>query len=719
MGEVFQELRRRNIFRVAVAYAALSWVILQVAGLIAPALGLPDWSFSLVLFILVIGFPLALIFSWAFELTPEGLKRTADIHPEHSVTPHTGRKLDFVIIGVLSAALLLLVIDRLFMPRPDEQGALPNGPGVITAGSWSSIAVMPFVNMSSDPDQEYFSDGISEELLNVLSKAEGLRVAARTSSFSFKGTNTAITEIGNLLNVETVLEGSVRKSGTKLRITAQLIDVATGYHIWSETYDREIRDIFAIQDEIARSIASAMSTHLTGLDETAEPKHQPDLEAYNYYLAGRRLIDQRTPESIGKAVGLLDQATTADPLFAAAYSSKAEALWFSNRYRGLPVAEAKSQVLELIDKALELDPDMAEAYAVRGLLYGSITLYLDTKEVEPRQDIIELERAISLNPNLAKAHHWLAVLYARSGRIGDTLREMELAYELDPLHPILMLDYAWNLMEAGRYQEARVILGKKDLIDTSRHQKSLTVLFQLELYFLQGNITEAYRLAAKLRELAPERHRLTNTRFIYLSLKEPGEPLYATSRYAKVWLYLIQGRSDEARSMFDVLEQKVSEDSYNLHLGCILALEGDFEAAVAAFEQVFWEREGAYRFTERAIWYALSLIETGRRQDADRVLDDIMKRVDRWKSDGAIWYLTALPESEVWLLHGDEDRALDVLEQTYDQGMRLRAWRNYPIFAPLREHPRFVALFDKIDEDIKAARIEVGLDKPSKLVEPN
>lgn len=709
MGEVFQELKRRNIFRVAVAYVMLSWVLLQAVGLIAPGIGLPDWTFPLVFLFLIIGFPVALIFAWAFELTTEGLKRTTEVHPENSLTSNTGRKLDFIIIGFLSVALLFFVVDRLFVPSVTRPPTTPDETAVDTAGSWSSIAVMPFVNMSSDADQEYFSDGISEELLNVLGKAKGLRVAARTSSFSFKDKDTTIPKIGSLLNVETVLEGSVRKSGTKLRITAQLIEVATGYHIWSETYNRETRDIFQIQDEIANSIVSAMSTHLPGLEETTEPKHQPTLEAYNYYLAGRQLLEQR--QSISKSITLFDQAIAADPLFASAYASKAEAVILSIPGSAVPNTEEEVQILSLADTALKLDPDLAEAYAARGLLHYAFANF--------DKAIVELERAISLNPNLAEAHMWLALNYTRSGRQKDALSQYALAYERDPLHRTILTNYAIKLSKFGRYEEAMAIIDRKDLIDISEQQRARTLAVRIEFALVQGNIAEAYRAFVKLGDLAPEGYGISArfSPFDYLSLKERGDTFDAMPKETMILLYVVLGRTGEARSVLQTVsgqERKERPGLYAKNLGSVLALEGHFVAAVEAFEQVPYSMLADISDVSPNVGYGWSLSQIGRQVEADQLLDDIMNQVvDQRKSQRVYWRTRALPEAEVHVLRGELEKAIDVLEEAYDLGMRMKVWRDYPLFALIKDHPRFVALFDKIDEDFRLARIEVGLAQPS------
>ena len=280
MGRLIQELKRRNVIRVAVAYAVSAWLLIQVSDTVFPMLKLPEWTATFVAVLLIIGFPIALIFAWAYELTPEGIKLEKHVVRDESISHLTGRKLDFAVIATLVVALGYFAFDKFVLdPSRDAELMQTTAEVVIEQATETgksgipdkSIAVLPFVNMSSDPEQEYFSDGISEELLNVLAKIPGLRVAARTSSFQFKGENRDIIDIGQQLNVALVLEGSVRKAGLQIRITAQLIDARNGFHLWSETYDRELENIFAVQDEISAAIVGALKEHL-GLQVEVVPR---------------------------------------------------------------------------------------------------------------------------------------------------------------------------------------------------------------------------------------------------------------------------------------------------------------------------------------------------------------------------------------------------------------------------------------------------------------
>ena len=288
---VIAELKRRNVFRVALLYLVAAWVILQVAQLLFDVLKLPDWTSRLVLGLLALGFPLALIFSWVYELTPEGLKREHEVERNASITAETARKLDLIVVGLLVIAIVVVAVER-FIPRTapipaatDAASGASSAEAPVQAAA-KSIAVLPFADMSAGKDQEYFADGLSEELLNLLAKIPDLRVAARTSAFKFKGEKIDVKEVAQKLNVAHILEGSVRKSGNKVRITAQLIKAADGYHLWSETYDRTLDDIFVVQDDIAGEVVKALK--LTLLGPTPVPRSKPvDSEAYNLALQGR------------------------------------------------------------------------------------------------------------------------------------------------------------------------------------------------------------------------------------------------------------------------------------------------------------------------------------------------------------------------------------------------------------------------------------------------
>ena len=349
MASVWGELKRRNVVRVAFAYVIVGWLILQFADVLVPLLALPEWVGRLIFLLLLVGLPLALFLAWAYELTPEGLKKEKDVDRSESITHITGRKLDFAIITALVLALAYFVYDEFVIEPAQESDSAPE---VIATEVQQSIAVLPFVNISDDSD--YFADGLSEELMNLLAKIPNLKVAGRTSSFAFKGQNPDFREIGAALNVEHVLEGSIRRSGERLRVTAQLIKVEDGFHIWSETYDRKMADIFDIQDDVASAITAELKLRL------APPANRPteSIDAYAIYLEALAMLRQNTA-STSDIVAYLDRALEFDPSFAKAHELKAMAYWSAGS--GFDNTSLERLVYESAVAALELDPTLIGA----------------------------------------------------------------------------------------------------------------------------------------------------------------------------------------------------------------------------------------------------------------------------------------------------------------------------------------------------------------------
>src|SRR6059036_956018 len=336
----FSELKRRNVYKVAIAYAVVGWLLIQIATQVFPFFEIPNWTVRFVVLLLVIGFPVALILAWAFELTPEGIKRAEDVDVSKSITRKTGRKLDFSIIAVLLLAVGILLFQRLH----------PTVSPAVSSSLQKSIAVLPFVDLSQAKDQEYFCDGMSEEILDALSKVEGLRVVARTSSFSFKGKNADVGEIAQKLNVQSVLEGSLRREGNRIRITAQLINARDGFHLWSETYERELKDVFAVQDEITRSIVDALKIKLAVAPPVRTPKNT---EAYDLYLKGLYYSNKSDEENLRKSLSLFQQALDKDPNFARAWTGITK-VWEQLADAYVRPLEAYPRVKEAASKALAL-----------------------------------------------------------------------------------------------------------------------------------------------------------------------------------------------------------------------------------------------------------------------------------------------------------------------------------------------------------------------------
>jgi TolB-like protein/tetratricopeptide (TPR) repeat protein len=434
------EIKRRNVAKVAVLYLIASWLLLQVTDVLASLLPVPEWAGSLVVMLLLLGFVPVLIFSWVYEMTPEGLKKEKDIDRSQSVAPQTGRKINVLIIVLLVLAIAAVAVDRLIPETtrvadiaaeeksaqdesidPDQQAVTGS-----TVASEHSIAVLPFVNMSSDEEQEYFSDGLSEELLNLLAKIPDLQVAARTSSFSLKGKELQMSEVGKILKVAHVLEGSVRKSGNQVRITAQLIHAADGYHLWSETYDRRLDDIFAIQDEIAAEVVEQLKITLLG---EAPKVIETDPEAYALVLQARQLNHQGTAESWERSLDLYQQALAIAPDYAPAWAGISNV--YMKQGSNMTVrstAESNRLALEAAEKSIALDPNYAPGY-----------MRLGDMIVQTNGDLAEaarlLQQGVALDPtNLdfyANASNFLRVL----GRLDEAITLMEYVVARDPVNP--------------------------------------------------------------------------------------------------------------------------------------------------------------------------------------------------------------------------------------------------------------------------------------------
>jgi adenylate cyclase len=456
----FEELKRRNVFRVAIGYIITAWLLLQVVDLVLENIHAPDWVIQVFMLALAIGFPLAIFFAWAFEMTPEGVKRESEVDRSKSIAPRTGRRMDRHIMVAMALALAYFAYDK-FLASPPESPpqstpaavvAVENAPESVTSPATDpaekSVAVLPFINMSDDAENEYFSDGISEELLNVLVRVKGLRVPSRTSSFTFKGSDKKLAEIGRELQVDHILEGSVRKSGDRIRVTAQLIEVNTDTHLWSETYTRELDDIFAVQDEIAQAIVSALKVTLDSDDQAPiQTRSTASVEAYNKYLLGRHLWNQRTPASLLASVEPLREAIALDPQYGRAWEALADAYVLIPEYRSGSIREYIPLAHEAIDKALYINPKSAPA-----LTTSAYIKFMYDYDFEGARKMFS--RAIEIDPGYATAHQWYGELLATEGKLDAALDQLRLARIADPLAHIMPHDMGWFLMWTDRSDEA-------------------------------------------------------------------------------------------------------------------------------------------------------------------------------------------------------------------------------------------------------------------------
>ena len=464
LNNFFSELKRRNVVRVGIAYAVVSWVILQFVDIIQEMVRFPGWFPQMVLVLLIIGLPIALIFSWAYEVTPEGVKKTEEVDKSKSITHGTGQKINKLIIGGLVLAVGFLLYDK-FMLNPDQP--------VITEAraAQTSIAVLPFVNMSSDPEQAFFSDGITEEIINVLAKNRALKVAGRTSSFAYKGKDQDLKAIGKDLGVDYLVEGSIRKAGNTVRITAQVINVADGFHLWSETYDRELTDIFAIQDEIARAVSDALQVSFgLGEGENLVTNRTDNMAAYDLYLKAKDALKRRR---IPEALNLSKQVMAMEPDFAPAWAvyAQAEAL--------APVYIYNFEIVET------------------GGAYGRAE--------------IAAQKALTLDPNSVDALGALANVYRAHLQWSKAEGAYKKALDLDPNSPVILEDYAQFFIAVGKLKEGKPVAEKLAELEP----QTPIYLYSLLTYYI-ANVDNELRLelAKKIYDIDPNLE-IFSTAYVY------------------------------------------------------------------------------------------------------------------------------------------------------------------------------------------------------------
>jgi TolB-like protein/Tfp pilus assembly protein PilF len=535
-NEFFGELKRRNVYKVALAYAVTGWAIAEGASQIFPVFDIPNWAVRLIVLLIVIGFPFALIIAWAFEITPQGIKRTEIADAEHLPQRRHKRAWVYVVaIGAVVAIGLFFLGRYTASPgasRPPSAELRSGEQGEAAAGvSEKSIAVLPFDNLSRDPDNAYFTEGIQDEILTRLTKIADLKVISRTSTQHFKSAPENLPEIAKQLGVANILEGSVQKANDQVRVNVQLINAMTDAHLWAEIYDRKLTDIFTVESDIAKAIADTLQAKLTGSEKiaiTTKPTENP--EAHELYLKGRYFWNRRTAENLQKAADYFQQAIDKDPKYALAYSGLADCHVLLPAYPGLGNTphDELPKALEAARKAVELDDTLAEAHtSLARALASNLQLAAATSE---------FNRAIELNPNYATAHQWFGECLQSQGQLEQALAELKRAQELDPLSLVISSLYGFALDTVGKRDEAIAQLRKTIEIDpnfgnshgllgivlehngelkeaiaeyeknNSLHEDAITLSQLAGAYFLVGRKEEAQQLWNKLNALSDRQY---------------------------------------------------------------------------------------------------------------------------------------------------------------------------------------------------------------------
>ena len=549
----FGELKRRNVYKVAVAYAIVGWLLVQVATQVFPFLEIPNWVVRLVIALVVIGFPVALVIAWAFEATPEGIKRTdvADAANQHS------RNRTWIYVVVIGAAFS---IGLFFIGRYTVRTSSSASSSELPA---KSIAVLPFDNLSEEKGNAYFAEGIQDEILTRLAKVADLKVISRTSTQRFKSAPSDLREIAKQLGVMNILEGSVQKANDQVRVNVQLINAITDAHLWADTYDRKLIDIFSVESEIAKTIADTLQAKLSGSEKTAmSKKPTANPEAYKLYLKGRFFWNKRTAADLRRAIDYFNQAIAKDPNYALAYAGLAQSWKLLPAFNGGAPQDCFPQAESAARKALALDDTLSDAHAALASLKG-------LNGFDYPGAVAEYERTLQLNPNDATAHQWFA--NDTLANIGQNEREvavMKRAVELDPLSLIINSNLGWAYIHAGR-------------LDGAVAQFRKTVEMDGSFYYARYGLALALELKGAIPEAIAEYQKT-------ISISDDSVPLGMLGR-----LYAAHGRKDEAQKILQQLRQ-IREQQYipAYSLALVYLGLGDRNEALNWLEQGYREHDG-------------------------------------------------------------------------------------------------------------------------------
>jgi len=721
-----EELKRRRVFRVATLYVVATWPIIQIADILSPALNLPNGAMRTLLMLFIVGFPIVIALSWIFNLTPKGLKKihAADGESIEQVSERLiGKKTEVLVIGLLIAT----AVGLFFLQEPligTNNTANSSSPLSSADSKFESIAVLPFVPFSENKQDEYFADGLTEELLNVLAKIQSLRVVARTSSFAYKGVNRNIQEVGNELGVDAILEGSVRRNDVNntIRVTAQLIDIRTGTHLWSETYDRKFTDIFKIQDEITESVVSELKITLLGDERKKLLAHDSaNTDAMVAYSRGRSELAKRTSASIIEAEQYFTQAVFEDPGYATAYASLAEANTLLILYSGKPRDEYLAKAQAAVDTALTLDPNLGLAWAAQGLILMST----ENKGDEARQ---ALEKALQLNPSYAMANMWYGTLQDDNDKMMEYHQK---ALLLDPKSPVAGYNVAANLIKVGRDKEAMDVFSQIVGADP----------------FYPG----AYNLVAQINQYSG---RTDQAIIQYKKSYELGESKEIAEELAN--LYINLGDLANAKEWMAIAKEGASEE-FTYGLGWMeisaLLLEGNRQQAKVVLSQYktvdkpdMW---GYYNSTKANYWLTdyPETIAQFEKAEALRIKNDMMpmkklgmdayifasfayqqlEQLDKSKEllklikleqdkiitsglriTADLWYNKSL----VQVIEGDFQSALITLQRAIDEGWTqpLRT-KEEPILKALMDDVNFKSMLAGLETRMNLMREQLALDE--------
>lgn len=651
---LFSELKRRNVFRVVAAYIIVAWLVMQVGETMAPALHLPSWVPSALAFFLILGFPVAIVLSWAFEITPQGIKLETSVDPDGPPRKLSGRKLDFAIIALLVVVILFLAFDKFVLGTAQEAGSdavsedvqYPAEVDMPAADAVPSIAVLAFEDMSPQKDQAYLSDGVAEEVLNALAQISDLRVISRSSAFAYKDKEINLPTVARDLSVEYILEGSVRKDGNRVRITAQLIDAVADTHVWSETYDRTLDDIFAVQEDVAHGVVASLRATLSPrLVERMSARTTDNLAAYELYLQAREAFNRRDAVSNQDAVRLFTAATELDPNYALAWAGLADGYVQRDGRFGYARGATVEIAIEHARRALAIDPDLAEGHNALG---GALTAKGDQEDA-----LRTYLAAIELNPNYYEAWIGVSRVHMLMGDYDESLWAAQQAERMAPneIRPHYMKahNYKFLSLDARALESAN-----QAILADPRHVGGLLLPPQLAIY--QGDPERSLRLVEQLLERVP-------------------------------------------RDLF-------------AHVGAagMAYMARDYDRAIE------WAGEAQRREPGNIVGYwhrsetllGLSMLLSGDRAAADEILDAVIERnTERTAAGGRDWDLQ-WDVAAIYAARGENELAMDWLQRAYDAGFHFVRWPPVdPAFDGLRDHPVYRDVMENMQVKTDAMRQRV------------
>jgi len=706
----FNELKRRNVFRVGVAYLITAWLLVQVADMLLDNMDAPPWVLQAIFVVLLVGLFVALLVAWAFELTPEGIKKEKDVDRSQSITPQTGRKLNAAIMTILVLALGYFAWDK-FMVRPVQDTAVVVSDSPTDAEAEpalptdKSIAVLPFDNRSNQDDDEFFTSGIHDDLLTQLAQISSLRVISRTSVVQFKGTSKSIREIAELLGVATILEGGVQRAGNQVRINMQLIDAATDAHLWAQTYDRELtaNNVFKIQSEIATAVTQAMRATLSP-EEQQRISSVPteNMQALEEYFKGRAELDQRTLPSIESSRLRFEEARKLDPGFALAYAGEAQAILLladsGSSYGELPVTETLTLARPLLEKALELAPRDAQVLAVYGLL--------ESNSYNQELALDYYARSLALNPSSGEVLNWQRMSQYGAGRFKDATETNMRMVEVDPMSMIALYNGVLGLARQEEHDQLTVemMLERLEGLD-----KAYGLSARAGIEEVRGNIPTAVAHYYRSMELDPgrssNRNRLSGilarAGLVDEALLVAPDNVDNVSQWSGDWSTAIQLASEQA-------EQEPGSIDAMYGLFFILMWSGDADSAYPLAARI-WERfeqhpsemsfsplfmswvaaktehtEQAYLYREAGAKYLQALIEAG------------FSGLNRYFS-----------EATLAAIDSRDSDAIIAISNYIDHGGRWQIFLEHPVFDRLRDNPGFQVQVSRLADLVSIERGEI------------